>query len=125
LFGRAEAALATTGGGFERGPVAWAAGTWVILRRTNGASVRQSPNAALPTDNSPSAEAGCATTAGTKISTPVPSAAAATAAIAAHNRPRERPLKLPLQSALVIGVTAMMGRAGAICASTSVGAPCL
>src|SRR5216684_9264652 len=45
-FGAAETGFAITRGGFDADRVAYGGGRSVILRRTNGASVRQSPNAA-------------------------------------------------------------------------------
>src|SRR5262249_40819973 len=58
-FGVAEGGLAITRGKFDADRVAYGAGSSVILRRTKGASVRQSPNAACPTNSSPRAsEAG-------------------------------------------------------------------
>ena len=50
----AEAGFATMRGGFDADGVAYGGGRSVILRRTKGASVRQSPNAAFPTNRSPS-----------------------------------------------------------------------
>src|SRR5215475_6724902 len=58
-FGVAETGFGTTRGGFDADRVAYGGGRWVILRRTKGPSVRQSPNAALPTNRSPrESEAG-------------------------------------------------------------------
>src|SRR6516165_1993171 len=55
----AATGFAITRGGFDADRVAYGAGRSVILRRTKGASVRQSPNAALPTNSSPrESEAG-------------------------------------------------------------------
>ena len=64
-FGAAETGLAMTRGGFATDRVAYSGGSSVILRRTRGASVRQSPNAALPTNSSPRGS-DCAKTAGAK-----------------------------------------------------------
>src|SRR5262249_24143704 len=69
-LGAAETGFGTTRGGFDADRVAYGEGRSVILRRTKGASVRQSPNAALPTNSSPrESEAGWAETAGAKKST--------------------------------------------------------
>src|ERR1700739_1822311 len=58
-FGVAEAGFAITRGGFDADRVAYGGGRSVIFRRTQGASVRESPNAALPTNSSPrESEAG-------------------------------------------------------------------
>src|SRR5262245_15506625 len=66
-FGVLEAGFAITRGGFDADRVAYGEGRSVILRRTKGASVRQSPNAALPTNSSPrESEAGWANTVGAK-----------------------------------------------------------
>src|SRR5438128_12481922 len=66
-FGVAEAGFAITRGGFDADRVAYGGGRSVILRRTKGASVRQSPNAALPTNSSPrESEAGWANPGGAK-----------------------------------------------------------
>src|SRR5438128_1479644 len=60
-FGTAETGLAITRGGFDADRVAYGGGRSVILRRTKGASVRQSPNTALPTNSSSrESEEGCA-----------------------------------------------------------------
>src|SRR5262245_63844758 len=69
-LGAAEAGFAITRGGFDADRVAYGGGRSVILRRTKGASVRQSPNAALPTNSSPrESEAGRAETGGAKQNT--------------------------------------------------------
>src|SRR5215831_12210123 len=52
-LGTAETGFAITRGGFDADRVAYGGGRSVISRRIKGASVRQSPNAALPTNNSP------------------------------------------------------------------------
>jgi hypothetical protein len=52
-FGAAEIGFAITRGGFDADRVAYGGGSAVILRRTKGASVRQSPKAAFPTNSSP------------------------------------------------------------------------
>src|SRR5947199_9660015 len=66
-FGGAETGLAITRGGFDADRVAYGGGRSVILRRTKGASVRQSPNAALPANVfARSSEAGWANTVGAK-----------------------------------------------------------
>src|SRR5207247_10899937 len=66
-FGAAETGFAITRGGFDADWVAYDGGRSVILRRTKGASVRQSPNAALPVNSSPrESEAGGAQTVGAK-----------------------------------------------------------
>src|SRR5215472_12551224 len=58
-LGAAETGFGTTRGGFDADRVAYGGGRSMILRRTKGASVRQSPNAALPTNSSPrESEAG-------------------------------------------------------------------
>src|SRR5215510_12140911 len=81
-LGAAEAGFAITRGGFDADRVAYGGGRSVILRRTKGASVRQSPNAALPTNSSPrESEAGRAKTAGAKNSTQIASAAVTAAAM--------------------------------------------
>src|ERR1700745_2491224 len=51
-FGAAETGFAITRGGFDADWVAYGGGRSVILRRTKGASVRQSPNAAFATNSS-------------------------------------------------------------------------
>src|SRR5215471_7463429 len=84
-FGAAEAGFAITRGKFDAERVAYGGGSAVILRRTKGASVRQSPNAAFPTNSSPSdSAAGCANTLGAENST---QAANAGGAMAEMNRP--------------------------------------
>src|SRR2546430_17043458 len=58
-FGAAEIGFAITRGGFDADRVAYGGGSSVTLRRTQGASARQSPDAAFPTNISPSdAETG-------------------------------------------------------------------
>src|SRR6516162_7266800 len=58
-LGATETGFGITRGGFDADRVAYGGGRSVILRRTKGASVRQSPNAALPTNSSPrESEAG-------------------------------------------------------------------
>src|SRR5262249_60098164 len=74
-LGTAETGFAITRGGFDADRVAYGGGRSVILRRTKGASVRQSPNAALPTNSSPrEPEAGWGGTTGTKKTTHMPAA---------------------------------------------------
>src|SRR4029453_3493264 len=69
-FGAARIVFVITRGGFDTDRVAYGGGRSVILRRTNGASVRQSPNAALPTNNSPGeSQTGWANTGGAKNNT--------------------------------------------------------
>src|SRR5262249_56303632 len=59
-LGTAETGFAITRGAFDADRVVYGGGRSVILRRTKGASVRQSPNAALPINSSPrESEAGC------------------------------------------------------------------
>src|SRR5215470_6005492 len=53
-LGTADTGLAITRGGFDADRVAFGGGSSVTLRRTKGASARQSPNAAFPTNSSPS-----------------------------------------------------------------------
>src|SRR5258708_37650104 len=52
-FGTAETGLAITRGGFDADRVAYGGGRAVIFRRSQGASVGQSPNSAFPANNSP------------------------------------------------------------------------
>src|SRR5262249_57155784 len=66
-LGTAETGFAITRGGFDADRVAYGGGSSVILRRTKGASVRQSPNAALPINSSPrESEAGLGEKGGAK-----------------------------------------------------------
>src|SRR5262249_61787783 len=66
-LGTAETGFAITRGGFDADRVAYGGGREGILRRTKGASVRQSPNAALPINSSPrESEAGWSQNAGAK-----------------------------------------------------------
>src|SRR5262245_24892908 len=53
-LGTAETGLGTTRAGFDADRVVYGGGSSVILRRTKGASARQSPNVAFPTNSSPS-----------------------------------------------------------------------
>src|SRR5258707_4974981 len=52
-FGAAKTGFAITRGGFDADRVAYDGERTVSLRRTKGASVRQSPYAALPVNSSP------------------------------------------------------------------------
>src|SRR4030095_5520358 len=102
-FGAAETGFAITRGGFDTDRVVYGGGRSVILRRTNGASVRQSPNAALPTNNCPQeSEAGCAKTAGAKGSTQVASAAIMAAAKLERGMLGDQYPKAPLRSGAAV-----------------------
>src|SRR2546425_1756216 len=79
-FGEAETGFAITRGGFDADRVAYGGGRSGIFRRTKGASVRQSPNAALPTNSSPrESEAGLGGTGGAKKTKPTARTAPAAA----------------------------------------------
>src|SRR6266545_1504209 len=107
-FGPAETGLAITRAGFDADRVAYGGGRSVILRRTKGASVRQSPNAALPANSSPrESEARCAKTAGAKDSTQVASAAVTAQAMMPRGLFGHLHPKAPLRSVLVTGMAAM------------------
>jgi len=87
----------------------------VILRRTNGASLRQSPNAALPSSSSPiESEAPCANTAGASNSEHANAAVTLPATIA---RRGERHANSPLRWHVMTGPAAMVCVAVSMCAS--------
>src|SRR5262249_7050206 len=107
-LGAAETGFGTTRGGFDADRVAYGGGRAGILRRTQGASGRQSPNAAFATNSSPRvSDAGCEKTVGANHSAQVASAAVTTTAMIRRGMLGNQHPKAPLRPALLTAVNVM------------------